>query len=59
MGWGFCYHLETVGGFNLPFGCLQLQPSDCDLASIFIVRGEKQSLLKSVALNVKQIPELS
>lgn len=41
--------------FNLNFEYLYLQPSDCDLASVF--REEKHSLLKSV--NLKQIHELS
>lgn len=57
MFWGgiFAVVLKQWVEFNLTFKYVQLQPSDCDLASIF--REEKHSLLKSV--NLKQIHELS
>lgn len=41
--------------FNLTFEYLQLQPSHCDLASVF--REKKHCFLKSV--NLKQVHELS
>lgn len=57
MFWGgiFAIVWKRWVEFNSDFEYLHLQPSDCDLSSLF--REEKNSLLKSV--NLKQIHELS